>query len=358
MWTRYRPLRHHGPPWIAWWGLLVAFLCFWQSISTPAQAKDITAFYTTLDAIISKGPPFLGEGVNKRNTSQTSDPIGCSESFKINSASISARLERQTYLLVLKDHCPYPDLDSKISTLLAQLDGRVEKQFFVVKALAISFPSALPKCELYQIPCIRYIEENSKVFAKQAPFRNTTNVSPDMESSPTDKSRKSTPISEHFDDPDARSGDLEPAASKTPSESQDRTRSEPEPRRPSKTTTWSATPPTSTPMKRSPKGTKETPSPVPSKDLPNLSLWDRLQEAIGHTRGVNYTLPQTNSTAEKHESLLDVEGAPKEMNLWGLDFMDGVTNSHYSYDYTGKGVHVYIVDSGLEPGHPYVFPFS
>lgn len=41
------------------------------------------------------------------------------------------------------------------------------------------------------------------------------------------------------------------------------------------------------------------------------------------------------------------------MSLWGLDVLDGNKDSKYTYGYSGKGpVNVYLLDSGVELGHP------
>lgn len=38
--------------------------------------------------------------------------------------------------------------------------------------------------------------------------------------------------------------------------------------------------------------------------------------------------------------------------FWNLDIADGKMNDIYSYEFTGKGVNVYIIDSGVEVNHP------
>ncbi|KAI9142481.1 peptidase S8/S53 domain-containing protein [Paraphysoderma sedebokerense] len=43
---------------------------------------------------------------------------------------------------------------------------------------------------------------------------------------------------------------------------------------------------------------------------------------------------------------------PPEFNLWGLDRMDGTLNKRYYFDQTGKGVNIYIIDSGIQASHP------
>ncbi|KAJ1514400.1 hypothetical protein HMI54_013929 [Coelomomyces lativittatus] len=41
-----------------------------------------------------------------------------------------------------------------------------------------------------------------------------------------------------------------------------------------------------------------------------------------------------------------------KINFWGVDVMDGKVDERYVYDYTGRGVNVYILDSGLLSQHP------
>lgn len=42
---------------------------------------------------------------------------------------------------------------------------------------------------------------------------------------------------------------------------------------------------------------------------------------------------------------------PTDNRTWALDRLDGTENSRYSYDYTGEGVQVYILDSGIQFTH-------
>lgn len=42
---------------------------------------------------------------------------------------------------------------------------------------------------------------------------------------------------------------------------------------------------------------------------------------------------------------------PSGMDLWGLDILDGYRDGHYAFDYSGLGVNVYVLSSGVRTGN-------
>ncbi|KAJ1511315.1 hypothetical protein HMI54_012903 [Coelomomyces lativittatus] len=61
----------------------------------------------------------------------------------------------------------------------------------------------------------------------------------------------------------------------------------------------------------------------------------------------------TNATRPyKQRQILPRPPNEAEGTFWGLDIMDRIKDGKYNYDYTGKGVNVYILDSGLVSTHP------
>lgn len=72
------------------------------------------------------------------------------------------------------------------------------------------------------------------------------------------------------------------------------------------------------------------------KDVPDMLL--------------NFMLNMDDVISMTEDSVVEADAV--QMNpTWGLDITDGQDNNRYTYTYTGRGVHVYILDTGIQANH-------
>lgn len=72
----------------------------------------------------------------------------------------------------------------------------------------------------------------------------------------------------------------------------------------------------------------------------NSSLFSELQDS-NNILHIEEDKPMWYSDHIVKEPLTNIQ--------WGLDYIDGVINQHYDHEYTGEGVDVYVIDSGIYP---------
>jgi subtilisin family serine protease len=73
------------------------------------------------------------------------------------------------------------------------------------------------------------------------------------------------------------------------------------------------------------------------KDVPDMVL--------------NFILNMDDVLSVSEDGIVEIE-AIQNNPTWGLDLVDGSDDNRYTYTYTGRGVDVYIVDTGIQANHP------
>jgi subtilisin family serine protease len=66
---------------------------------------------------------------------------------------------------------------------------------------------------------------------------------------------------------------------------------------------------------------------------------------------LNFILNMDDVLSVSEDGIVEIE-AIQNNPTWGLDLVDGSDDNRYTYTYTGRGVDVYIVDTGIQANHP------
>ncbi|ORZ31283.1 peptidase S8/S53 domain-containing protein [Catenaria anguillulae PL171] len=255
-----------------------------------SHPKDVDLFYSLLANATHNDPTFSTRLLHKRQLQQSGDPRACTPTFNIRSTSPEHRTQRRFHFIAfetLPEKCKFPNVQSQLPQLLAALDGKVVNSLDLIHAHVISFPASLPACELYHLPCVRYIEEDALSYVYQA------------QPSPTVPRQGAQPSAS-------------PAA------------------------------PQQSPVGGGGNRTQPAAGPAPTQQT-SVPAFPK-PEFVDPQKVAKYTA--------QHREIKTPSNAPSGFQLWGLDLIDGVKNDRFSFEYTGKSAHVYVLDSGVESSHP------
>ncbi|KAI9149763.1 hypothetical protein H9P43_009942 [Blastocladiella emersonii ATCC 22665] len=288
----------------------------------PADAaRDLDAFYALLAKATHDHPDVTGPALAKRAllARDSTDPRACPPSFNVFAAPASVRTQRRNHLIAFAegDKCAFPDVEAQLPALLATLDGKVLRKFNLINAYAVNFPQDLPVCELYHLPCVKYIEEDMQIDVRQVSRPPPAAVASSSSAAAARATSSAAPRAA-------------PAATATPAPAA---------------------------------GAGSSASRNPTGAAVGAAVVGGAAAGAGAVAVANSGSSSSSSNAGSSSPMADAGGVPGKptmarlptndnLNLWGLDVIDGLKDKNYTFEYTGKTAHVYVIDSGIEFRHP------